>query len=614
MSGAQQPPKDMRYFMALWGIADEFGGMTTMSLYRACIFLEEAGIVAPILTFEPRAGYERQIETLRSHGKITTDVTVLNPFTYYRQADPETTGVAQQFVPAMSAPAGESDEIMDDGGNLFCKTAFQGDGKTVCLREYLRTDGTPFLFDEFPTDADGKKTGRILTLVDRLGNIAGRWKTAADFYRHWMVELAGGYPTAIIVDSAFASKVVAPLREANIVKLMVLHNAHVASGGDPVRGKIAAGQQPILASINDWDGIVFLTDEQRHDYEARFGRTSNLFTVSNPKERAKTMPGFEQRAPQRGVLLGRLAPQKNLQQAIRVMAKVRESLPGATLDIYGKGPDEDELRTLIGSLGLEETVHLRGHIPHATDQFDVARFSLLTSRNEGQPLALMESQGRGCPPVSYAIRYGPRDIIEDGISGYLVDAGDTESAAARIVELCTDDDGAARMSRGAWDRAERFGKKAIVERWLDTIGAVWGQRSRRTEIRDLRMQVEEIAWLHPGTLEVTAHIGWKQKTGPALERNVAVDFMVVPRSVGEAIRLPAATAESAGGSIVATARIDPATLATGVGDEQEFLDVFCRVVGADVAAMFRVGFPPAARTLPFVTTEQALSLRTDAQP
>ncbi|WP_372699799.1 glycosyltransferase [Arthrobacter sp. JSM 101049] len=607
-----RPPADMRYFMALWGIADEFGGMTTMSLYRACIFLEESGIVAPILTFEPRAGYDRQLQTLRSHGKTTTDVTVLNPFAYYREASLEAPGAAERFQAAGGLAAGATSDDLDDDGTPFCRTTFHEDGKTVSWREYLRPNGTAFLYDEYPTDADGKKSGRLLTLVTDRGEVVGRWTKAADFYREWMVELAGGHPTTVIVDSAFASKVIAPLRRENIIKLMVLHNAHVAAGGDPVRGKIATGQQPILSSVNDWDGIVFLTDEQRHDYEARFGRTTNLFTVSNPKERADTLPDFAGRPAQRGVLLGRLAPQKNLQQAIRVMAKVRETLPDATLDIYGKGPDEAELLDLIAELGLEETVYLRGHIPHAADQFDVARFSLLTSRNEGQPLALMESQGRGCPPVSYAIRYGPRDIIEDGVSGYLVEPGDIDAAASCIVRLCTDDDLAARLSRGSWERAERFGKRAIVDRWLDTVGAAWSRRRQRTDVRALSLQVQEIVWWRPGILELVVRAGWKQQGGPAVEQQVAVEAMVVPRSAGPASSIPASIVETSAGSLLATVKLDASSLAAGVGDSEEFLDVFCRIVGPDFAAMFRVGFPEEASSVPFATPQRALSLRTDS--
>ena len=219
-----------------------------------------------------------------------------------------------------------------------------------------------------------------------------------------MTELAGGQPAAFIVDSSFASKVVAPLDASNIIKLMVLHNSHIGGGGDPFMGKLATGQKPIHENSQAWDGLVFLTRKQRQDYEARFGSATNLFTVPNPKPRISQLPDSAGRIPGRGVMACRLEPQKNVAQAIDIMALVHQRRPHAYLDIYGTGSLRDELQGQIDQLGLGEAVRLHGHTPNAAAQFETASFSLLTSRNEGQPLSLMESLGRGCPPVAYDIR------------------------------------------------------------------------------------------------------------------------------------------------------------------------------------------------------------------
>ena len=99
---------------------------------------------------------------------------------------------------------------------------------------------------------------------------------------------------------------------------------------------------------------------------------------------------------------------------------------------------------------------------------------LLTSRNEGQPLALMESLGRGCPPVSYDIRYGPSDVIEDSVNGFLVPAQDIAAAAERVVKLCTDPELARAMGQAAWESSEQFSDPAVVGQWL-TSGQAWRQ-------------------------------------------------------------------------------------------------------------------------------------------
>ena len=44
---------------------------------------------------------------------------------------------------------------------------------------------------------------------------------------------------------------------------------------------------------------------------------------------------------------------------------------------------------------------------------------MLTSHDEGFAMALVEAQANGCVCLSYDIKYGPREIIKDGVSGKL---------------------------------------------------------------------------------------------------------------------------------------------------------------------------------------------------
>lgn len=608
--GESSPLPALRYFMALWGIPDEFGGMTATSLYRASMFLDEARADAAIITFEPKPGYAALLQVLRRQGKISGNVQVLNPFIHYRSSDldrwpPVTTKVPQD----LQSPVG-GEEFMDDDGYLFSKTTLRPGTDTVALKEYFRTDGTVYLRDEFPLAATGSGPKRSISLLSTDGTVVGNWTAAGAFYRSWLVEIAGGNPAAIIVDSAFASKVIGPLREPHIVKLMVLHNPHVAGGGDPLRGKLAQGQQPIHADINQWDGLVFLTDEQRLDYEQRFGALSTLHTVSNPKKRLDMPPPFVNRVLTRGVLLGRLAPQKNLTHAVRIMEKVIQKVPQATLEIYGRGPQEQELRSLITELGLNDTVYLEGHDPYAADEFNTAGFSLLTSRNEGQGLTLMESQGRGCPPVSYAIRYGPTAVIEDGVSGFLVAPGDIEGAASRIVQLCTDPATAERMSSNAWQSAVKYGDEAVLAQWATALSDTWDRRDIRTQVKAVQMTVESLALGSDGTVELSLAFSWKQLSGPSLSNHVKIEVLAQPRTDGDLVVLPAPHESRGSQALAASVRLDPKLIGQGAASDEDFVDIYCRIVGSDVAATFRIGYPTGESGLvAFETVNGDVSVR-----
>lgn len=597
----------LRYYIALWGIPEEFGGMTATSLYRASMLESESETSTSIITLEPRASYAAQLQLLRRQGKISAELTVHNPYQDLRRADVDSWQRLPQSDAVDVGKIGETEQILDEDGLLFCRVSHREGKDEICRREYFRPDGSTYLIDETP-EALFLGTRRIC-LLSTSGENVGEWHSAGAFYREWIINLTAGEPSAIIIDSVFASRVFAPIRQAKIIKLVVLHNPHVAGGGDPLRGKLATGQRTIHEGVNNWDGLVFLTDEQRLDYELRFGPSQRLFTVSNPKERLPELPPFERRLRERGVVLGRLAPQKNLTHAVRIMELVVQKLPHAVLDIFGSGPQRETLQKLIDELGLEESVHLRGHAPQAADEFDSARFSLLTSRNEGQGLSLMESQGHGCPPVSYAVRYGPASIIEDGKTGFLVPPGDIELAAERIIALCSDDELAQNMGSEAWNSAESFGNAAVIKQWTMAVESAWALRPQRTQVKDLKMVLNSLSLVNNGSVELSIAVTWKQQSGPPLEESVAVDFLGIPREEGALVVVPGAVQLRESQRIEASVVLGAPDFMGDASQEAAYIDVFARVVGQDVAGMFRVGYPTGVGIVPFETGRGELSIR-----
>src|SRR5690606_15948269 len=132
------------------------------------------------------------------------------------------------------------------------------------------------------------------------------------------------------------------------------------------------------------------------------------------------------------------------------------------------------IRRRVKTLGVDEHVRLRGFDPDARTAFQRAGFSLLTSTSEGLPLVLVESMAAGCVPIAYDIRYGPADMIHDGLDGFLVPEGDIEMMAQRIVELQSMP--AARveaMRRRAIARAAEFSDVAVTRQWSRELRAAF---------------------------------------------------------------------------------------------------------------------------------------------
>ena len=80
-------------------------------------------------------------------------------------------------------------------------------------------------------------------------------------------------------------------------------------------------------------------------------------------------------------------------------------------------------------------------------------------------MVLLESQSYGIPAVSLACKCGPRDIIEDGVNGFLVEDVKLDVFAERLQALMRDEDLRKFMGANARKRSLRFSEDSIMSKW-----------------------------------------------------------------------------------------------------------------------------------------------------
>ena len=81
--------------------------------------------------------------------------------------------------------------------------------------------------------------------------------------------------------------------------------------------------------------------------------------------------------------MARYSPEKQLEQQVRLVNKLKEEFPHIELHLYGFGAEERKLKDLIQEYHLNNHVFLRGFINDLTDEFKTAYVSLVTSNMEG---------------------------------------------------------------------------------------------------------------------------------------------------------------------------------------------------------------------------------------
>ncbi len=131
-------------------------------------------------------------------------------------------------------------------------------------------------------------------------------------------------------------------------------------------------------------------------------------------------------------IVGRLAPIKNHALFLDAAAQVRETLPAARFVIVGDGETRPAVEAQIARLGLGEAIIFTGWQRDLAPIYSDLDVLVISSNNEGTPVAVIEALAGGCPVVATAVGGVPA-LLEDGGLGALVPPGDADALAGAIV-------------------------------------------------------------------------------------------------------------------------------------------------------------------------------------
>lgn len=168
-------------------------------------------------------------------------------------------------------------------------------------------------------------------------------------------------------------------------------------------------------------------------------------------------------APFEVIAVGRMVALKRFELAIEAVAGLVGSGVDARLTLVGSGPAVDDLASRASALGIADRVRFAGYVEDDELGELLAASDVLvsTSEYEGFGLTLLEAMAASTPTIAMAVG-GVTDVVEDGVSGYLVASGDVGQLEQRLGEMCADRELTARLGRQARQRVvERFSAKVF---------------------------------------------------------------------------------------------------------------------------------------------------------
>jgi glycosyltransferase involved in cell wall biosynthesis len=165
---------------------------------------------------------------------------------------------------------------------------------------------------------------------------------------------------------------------------------------------------------------------------------------------------------------GRLVPIKRVDLLLRALARARGAGAALRLVVLGDGELRPELERLARDLGIAAAVDFLGYREDVLPHLAAADLAVLSSANEGTPVALIEAAAAARPLVGTRVG-GVGDVVAPG-AGTLVESGDEEGLANALAQLARDP--ALRRAMGARAREhvrERYG----AERLLADVDALY---------------------------------------------------------------------------------------------------------------------------------------------
>lgn len=168
-------------------------------------------------------------------------------------------------------------------------------------------------------------------------------------------------------------------------------------------------------------------------------------------------------------------PVKGIAQFLEAVPMILASTPEAHFVVVGRGPESARERAT--RMGIGDSVHFVGPQEDVDAFYGLMDISVLSSLSEGLSLVLLESMAHGLPVVATRVGGNP-EVVEEGVTGYLVPPDDPRSFAEKVVRLLTSPSLRARMGEAGRQRVEQQFSIETVARRYQTLHGSLVQRSR----------------------------------------------------------------------------------------------------------------------------------------
>lgn len=210
------------------------------------------------------------------------------------------------------------------------------------------------------------------------------------------------------------------------------------------------------------DLIIVLTLADKENWGYR-----NIVVVNNPKTiESEETSSLENKQV---LAIGRLTKVKGFDKLLDVWKYVNEVRPQWILKICGAGEDYENLILKVISLKIENSVIITNKFVEVIPEFLKSSIFALTSQFESFGNVLVEAKVCGVPVIAFDVPNGPREIVDDGLDGFLIPKDDIKSMAKKIIYLMDNLDVRKEMGKCARENSNKYNVEIIMEKYHQSL-------------------------------------------------------------------------------------------------------------------------------------------------
>lgn len=172
------------------------------------------------------------------------------------------------------------------------------------------------------------------------------------------------------------------------------------------------------------------------------------------------------------ISVGRLEDVKDFYTLILVFSVIVKKYPNYVLKIIGEGSMREKLEEQIKKCNLQKNVILTGRRTENEINNELIKSDVfvLTSKSESFSLVLCEAMNFGVPCIAFDVDVGPREIIQDGKNGFLIENRNVDLMIERLDELLYNISLRRFLGSNSYNVAKNYYSENIINKWKNIFG------------------------------------------------------------------------------------------------------------------------------------------------